>query len=51
MKGWLKVANPDKRYSNLRLFKMVGTCILLCLGDTFIQLYQKLLKQKCEQKN
>ena len=51
MKAWLKVINHDKRYSNLRLLKTVGTCVLLCLEDTFIQLYQKLLKQKCEQKH
>ena len=41
----LKVTNHNEWYLNLRLSKTVGTCILLCVEDTFVQLYQKILNK------
>ena len=52
VKAWslvVKVTNRNEWYSNLRLSRTVGTCILPCVEDTFVQLYQKILKQKREQ--
>ena len=41
----LKVTKHNEWYLNLRLWKTVGTCILLCVEDTFVQLYQKTLNK------
>ena len=48
MKAWslvLKVTNHNEWYLNLRLSKTVDTCILLCVEDTFVQLYQEMLNK------
>ena len=48
MKAWslvLKVTNHNEWYLNLRLLKTVDTCILLCVEDSFVQLYQEMLNK------
>lgn len=48
VKAWslvLKVTNHNEWYLNLRLSKTVDTCILLCVEDPFVQLYQEMLNK------
>ena len=52
VKAWLlpiKLTNHKKWYSSLRLLKTGDTCILQCFEGTFLQLYQRILRQKGEQ--